>query len=246
MMKTLKTPLFHYTTRDGFLNILRSRKIWSSSIFYLNDSEEYLYTVNLIINIINEYLKTDKRLTGAELFLLSEVKKEFLNPSIGSLRSGPFIFSLSSERDLLSQWRGYSDLHCGISLGFDPEYIIALANKQQSYLYKCIYDVEQQNTEVRRILEENLLMVRGFKSSFIMYSQVPFCVKSLRDLCPLFKDPSFRQECEWRIVSSAVSEIKFRNSSSMIIPYMEIELDGPNLKPGLDEVIVGPTCRGSW
>ena len=49
----------------------------------------------------------------------------------------------------------------------------------------------------------------------------------------LIKDPSFREECEWRIISKyypkyTVPEIKFREGASMLVPYIEIKIGNKN------------------
>jgi hypothetical protein len=63
----------------------------------------------------------------------------------------------------------------------------------------------------------------------------------------LIKNPSFREECEWRIISKyypkyTVPEIKFREGASMLIPYIEIKIGNKNKTELLFErIILGPT-----
>src|SRR5260370_6861358 len=39
--------LYHYTAQDGLLGIIKSRCLWTTNIFYLNDSTEFNYALEL-------------------------------------------------------------------------------------------------------------------------------------------------------------------------------------------------------
>lgn len=42
-----ETYLYHYTTAEGLIGIMRNRNIWATDVFYLNDWEEFLGGINL-------------------------------------------------------------------------------------------------------------------------------------------------------------------------------------------------------
>jgi hypothetical protein len=46
--------LYHYTTREGLLGILRSRTVWATSIRFLNDASEYTYAQSKFIEKLRE------------------------------------------------------------------------------------------------------------------------------------------------------------------------------------------------
>ena len=58
---------------------------------------------------------------------------------------------------------------------------------------------------------------------------------------PLFKDSSFKEEWEWRIISMNPINLTFRQGKSFLVPYLEIDLcdEGEHVK--VKEVVVGPT-----
>jgi hypothetical protein len=60
----------------------------------------------------------------------------------------------------------------------------------------------------------------------------------------LFKDPTFKREREWRLVSVPNPEelpgIRFRKGKSTPIPYCELPFAGPEERSFVDRVIVGP------
>src|SRR5229473_2809916 len=45
-MSTPRT-LYHYTTQAGLLGIIKCRCLWTTNIFYLNDSREFNYALEL-------------------------------------------------------------------------------------------------------------------------------------------------------------------------------------------------------
>jgi hypothetical protein len=55
-----------------------------------------------------------------------------------------FSASFRANGNLLSQWRGYSNHGKGISLGFNPRAIKALADEQDFSLGRCLYNVNEE------------------------------------------------------------------------------------------------------
>jgi hypothetical protein len=63
------------------------------------------------------------------------------------------------------------------------------------------------------------------------------------------KDPSFREEREWRIISRPLTSSRglfdFREGSSLLVPYYKVSLAGDGLAFSVHEVVVGPTPDGA-
>ena len=49
--------LYHYTTQEGLLGIVKSRSLWTTSVFHLNDSAEFDYTLDLAIGKLEERVR---------------------------------------------------------------------------------------------------------------------------------------------------------------------------------------------
>ena len=49
--------LYHYTSLKGLRGILSTRQIWATDILYLNDSAEFIFTINLLRTILKEEFK---------------------------------------------------------------------------------------------------------------------------------------------------------------------------------------------
>ena len=66
------TLLYHYTDAQGFKGIVESYELWATHIQYLNDTQEYLYAVDVAKRVIltQAPMVTDPReqaiLTGDE------------------------------------------------------------------------------------------------------------------------------------------------------------------------------------
>ena len=143
--------LYHYTTQDGLLGITKSKELWASKIQYMNDQQEFL----LMFDIAKE--KLQKKLSNNSL------NKEFIeeiNHDIhywGSLKNlNIFAMSLTSEKDCLELWRGYSPNNPGFAIGFDTRQLLSIARGNDFILDKCIYTQEEQNKYIDDKIEEKI------------------------------------------------------------------------------------------
>ncbi len=69
LMRESQLPdvVYHYTTAAGLLGICTSKKIWATDIRYLNDSEEFQYTLDLAAAHL---ASLDDKITGEQEKLL--------------------------------------------------------------------------------------------------------------------------------------------------------------------------------
>lgn len=119
--------LYHYCSTESFLKIVLSRELWLSSLSLSND-------------------RMEGKLVAAALQRLAE-KDDLPNRDIAELKRNVRVledlveglgFCLSQERDLLSQWRGYSADGTGVSIGFSTK----------SLLFRCD-ELGQSDNDVR-------------------------------------------------------------------------------------------------
>ena len=64
--------LYHYTTQEGLLGIIKNKEIWATQTQYLNDAREYRHAIDVATSEI------DKRLVNAasdESKILLDMKK---------------------------------------------------------------------------------------------------------------------------------------------------------------------------
>jgi hypothetical protein len=216
--------LYHYTGQDGLLGIIQSRSLWASNISYMNDATEFGLAHSLILDEIGRRIR--KRESKADI--VEWVTKQ--------IHGSPICATCFCEKgDQLSQWRGYSGSGYGYSLGFIPSQLKAVASDAGFVLGRCIYDPDLQ----RQIISEGLdhIIIKGAPDIRETYEDVLTLVK----YGAFFKDYSFREEDEWRLVLTTCSKPKqfFRTGRSMITPHVSLSITSlPNL--GIGHAFVGP------
>jgi len=147
MSKEVPDVLYHYTDSDGLKGILTSGKIWATDIHYLNDKSEIQLAFRFIRNEIETQKKgTDKKRTDEELDLMLEALSvvEEVNMSVTSF---------TENGDQLSQWRGYSEIGSGYSIGFySAELLNNISRNGIHHLLPCIYDEKTQVQMVKELV----------------------------------------------------------------------------------------------
>jgi hypothetical protein len=269
---SIETPpsiLYHYTSQEGLLGIIKNGEVWATDISYLNDTKEYKYTIDLISEVIKERHKSyllDKGLSSPPPFATSTNMLSNLNKvplysedwieynmlddfqrvlhSVGEQHI--FLFSLSEKGNLLSQWRGYCP-HGGYSIGFNTSAFGKLLKKNKLSFVKCIYERNDQEEIVNNIIDNYIGNIRSKSSKLVDLIDLRLdllfeYVGRLLAIAPKLKSESFKEEEEWRIVTRplrATKSTQFREGKSTIIPYMRINIDDNGNMP-IQEVITSP------
>ena len=241
--------LYHYTTLKGLLGIIASTTLWASDIRYLNDSAEMKHAADLIKQEV------------ARRIAAGHPNPKLLNQFqywVGHrVTHGHMLFSASfrSNGNLLSQWRGYSTHGKGVSIGFDPERIVVLARAQAFQVGRCIYAPERQQELIGTVVDavEAVAEEQGEcsdparRSPDQSYHDSFELVESdLLRIAAILKHPSFQEEEEWRVVSPVFSDlatapIRFREGTSMLVPYLEFGLTTGEETLQLEHLFLGPS-----
>lgn len=236
--------LFHYTSLDASLHILREREIWASSLRFLSDSEEFAYAAKLFRDEIalaaTRYDGTDELWRSLRLLLelLEDRVQQWPEHMIDTV-------SFSGNGDLLSQWRAYCPERRGISLGFAQSALKTAAGTQDFQLRKCLYDERRQRHLLRALLERAIDRFITPRSDDTVSSWATACVDEFTQVAPRLKHPSFSEEQEWRLIGRVAKEnlhsVRYRVGTSIIVPYVAVKL--PPLTAGdvLVQIKVGPT-----
>ncbi|GAB3379879.1 DUF2971 domain-containing protein [Spongiibacter taiwanensis] len=239
--------LYHYTSFGGVLGIVGSQVLWASDIRYMNDSAELRHTADLV--------KTEVTARIAAGHDHPQLLNAFLDWVAHRITNGHILFGASfrSHGNLLSQWRGYSAVGKGASLGFDADYVSTCANEQAFRLGRCVYDSEEQSELIGQIVDavEGLAGRAGLLEGPVPGDAYPPLFQQLETdllrIAAILKHPSFEEEQEWRLVSPVVSDFKaapvyFREGRSMLVPYMKFSLmcrDYQQMQ--MEHVYLGPT-----
>jgi hypothetical protein len=241
--------LYHYTGIGALLGIVENRKLWASHIYYLNDAAEIVHARDVLVKLIEK----EKTSTTEKDFL--DLFQEWLK-TFSKNAYHLFVFSLSEEPNLLSQWRSYTPHGKGVSIGFSSDLLLRVVKAQELRIARCLYDRHEQEELMLGLLQKMLISFRQLgltqntsKSKFFQKYH-GFLERFRGDILQLFsviKHPSFKEEREWRIIYKyylkyTIPQIKFREGASMLVPYFEIDID-PNKDEKLlfDRVYLGPS-----
>lgn len=218
--------LYHYTSLDGFMGIVRSRSFWASDIRYMNDSSEYRLAFEL---------GKPKLSTGTVDSIVAKM--------IQKLEIAPiYIVSLSEKSDDLGQWRGYTPNGIGVCFALSHYFYEAQCKAQSASIAMCSYLPDRQRELINNLLD-TFAEVASFHRT--TEKQLDSIVRGFWiDFGARMKHNAFEQEAEWRIVAEKAGreeQHRTRNGKSTIIPYIEFPICEPRASLEFEEVVVGPS-----
>lgn len=235
--------LHHYTSGTGVLGVFSSDSLWATQIRYMNDSKEFTHATELAMSALRELRHGRK---GDKYAQLCAAVSNHLE-SISGLAL--YIACFSEVHDSLSQWRGYCPPSFGYSVGFDGDLLRKIASKQGFQLQPCIYDRDKQAQSVNAWARETLAVLDAGCSTDTdpvehTRTNCNVFLHKFIAFAPYMKDSSFKDECEWRLVSlipSTDPRVSLRQGRSFLVPYVPIKLYSATDQSPIWNVCVGPT-----
>jgi hypothetical protein len=230
--------LYHYTGQAGLLGIIERKELWCTKVQYMNDSTEF----GLALDMARTRLKALIAETpddGAYIKRRLDCH-EFLRSLDGLEEINLFAVCFCKDGDLLSQWRGYAGGGPGYAIGFDTAELKQATVTEGFILSKCIYEPDVQ----RKIIDEavDFCLQEAAKSTVNWGFHGPLASVLFR-YGAFFKDPSFKEEHEWRLISPTImfhnEQLGFRTGRSMITPYYRLSI-APQDRLPITHVVVGP------
>lgn len=225
------TTLFHYTSARSLLGILDTGNVYASSAYHLNDSKEFRYAIELMVEQVRARLNSER---GA----WNTMYEELLEQLPSALKEAQvFVASFSEEGDLLSQWMAYSGPSNGFALGLSPEHFEA-ARTAGFRLVRCVYErtrqVDLSNAAIDAICQSGGLLDEDAIDKILITAAA-------------LKHPGFFREAEWRLIKPLVLDphesegILFREGRLGLVPYLNapLVLDGARLVPSA--IHIGPS-----
>lgn len=245
--------LYHYTNLDAFLSILRNKRLWLTGAHNLNDYREISWTLT----------KVEKR--------LAELAGEFNEESINLLdrlikgnMATPYICSLSTESDLLSQWRAYGKDGTGVAIGFRKDLLPksdrlpfrTVAKADSIKTHPVIYSDSEQDERLKDVIRRALEGIEN--PSPDNQGSSMYAVSEIVGLATVFKNSAFEEEHEWRIVHLpfitsefknktqvyvSISEPQHRVANNKLVTYFEYDLSSLVDDGIFSELVLGPRCE---
>jgi hypothetical protein len=221
--------LYHYTSPDAALSILTNQELWASSIYFMNDSSESSYAMDLAKLSLKKRIDSVK----SDSVKYNDDTIDFLNimqlSMSGNPISGSCAISFTELPDALSQWRAYCPKSGGYAIGFptvllndaikakeavDPKSndSLSLYLRKGFKLIQCIYDPQQHKKIIDEALDncikeysDNIGSRSRVNSPYLKGSDARSkyaidCINYLREIGLGIKHEGFKEEKEWRIV----------------------------------------------
>lgn len=259
--------IWHYTTGDTLIRILKSGTIWTTQVACLNDRNE--------VQLASDRFRDAMKRAGANV---PKGDPASVVIHIGSHKhmedeaaTSPWFVACFSERENdLSQWRAYGSGEGGYALGFDMRELYWYAERNGARLYPVVYDRQNQ----MRIADEVVFVIlKFFRDGLDKRPGVPvdsflalfgsMVEPMIAELGPLAKDDSFNAEAEWRLIRQLrvedVPQLEYQQRRQMISRHYPLRLHAPQSRtdvprprpgespmpgvvmPALRRVIVGPS-----
>lgn len=231
--------LYHYTSPEGLLGIVKQREIWATHTQYLNDVREFSHAVEMAKEELH-------RMTGrSDSGGLGPVLQSMKDSLAGIESVNVCVVSFSEEGDSLSQWRAYCGEATGFSVGFSGQFLKSIIG-DMFWLVPCQYadDVQKQliKTLLNDVLDENQNRKPQDRDDLPPGGNfLPYLMR----YAPILKHQSFQDEKEWRIISRPLpcssERFEYRAGRSMLIPYYRVSLEAKSEPFTIEQVIIGPT-----
>jgi hypothetical protein len=186
--------LYHYTTWDGLIGILKTQSLWATHYKFLNDYTELsLFKKELVEYITPAVRKQFEALVkdredikraidkhGRIEYVVQHDAKSIVNAAYSATGEEIYIFSFCGEDEsdyvnrngLLSQWRGYG-LGGGIALVFNTEKleeILRLEAERYSYDSGFFADViySDDKAKLKRELSDSLKEISAYVTEMLL------------------------------------------------------------------------------
>lgn len=243
--------LYHYTSLDALEAITDSGKLWATEIHYLNDRTEYVNACEFVRSMLESMIARDR---AAQIVVRPHLDKYLQSDQKEEI----FVASFSEDGDSLPQWRGYCQNGRGVAIGFlsfamedilpdDEENPADWESGDAIWslgLHRCVYTRDEKRRLVLESVNDYLAAIRG-ENKKIGPDRAGPLLSSLIGLCgPLFKDESFKEEKEWRLVLESyfpdVPKRSFRVGKSTLIPFVTMNVRENHPSTYISEVVVGP------
>lgn len=260
--------VFHYTTAQGLLGILKAPgalsrlppdpldrefadhwfTLWASDARYLNDSAEISHGAKPLAEAIRRVHGRDglpqMHWLANELETFG-VKGRILTTELRDRNAEflAFVTSFSDSADDLTQWRAYAD--SGYCIEFETSALTELAYTIQPWTDP----IDTRLSAVRKV--DGLFPIRYLldNADYDNLARDVLCSPrggswgAARALATI-KNPTFQAEHEWRLVAT-ITDVEVREKvrvgrDGLLVPYIELSLPAPTDQAAVLSITVGP------
>lgn len=241
--------------------IEKSFLFWASSVYTMNDPSEVFYGYDIVKEMIKRADEKKYLTSSINQIVITDYTEEQKNKlfmdHFFNVEKTPFVISFSQSREVetekdqdeeLFMWSMYGDSGRGVRLGFDINIVPTKIEGKSSEIltFPVCYDDEaiEKNLypTLHKQVEDSYKRLEAINNAEDILKEKVTTIASIYTLfCSLIKNPKYKQEKEWRMVThshNALTDVKMRTRAALIVPYMEMLIPIRYLK----EIIVGPCC----
>ena len=234
--------LYHYTDIYGLEGIIKNKKLWLSERNYMNDINDELF----IQNYIKHYFKDPIHWEGSLL------ERELIP------QKHQYIFSTSTEKDLIHQWAYYGSQQ-SFCIEFNRKALIDLFyvfnNKTDFYYGPVLYAendlIKTTDNITKKIIDETIsqysnIVLEEIENIFEIYSSPEMKKQSKKVLhyfYSLIKQHGHYCEHEYRFTLQNNKSPSFRIRKGLFVPYLEIPFEPEKI---ISKIILGPNNCGDF
>jgi hypothetical protein len=222
--------LYHYTSLEGLVGILTTRKFFLSDVLVSSDRSEIHHGFDLATEVLR---------SKAGHALCASVLETLLNNPLLGIGENMFVYAVCfcPGSDVLTQWRAYS-VDGGFAMGVDFGRILTRAAAAEFAISKMLYDHRRQTDLLKSTLDHATQLFDRLNQQIGLFppSEAQECRNrftfevgmSLVKSILRFKNEAFQSENEWRILKLEARDDpkrelpRFRARGRTVIPYIEL------------------------
>lgn len=205
--------VYHYCSLDTFYSIFSNATIRLSNISKSNDSEEITYLLPKMRRFCTDLYSYYNDNLPDEYKLQDDFVNKVFDLKFNQTSLNFYVMCFSEKPDLLSQWRGYANDACGVSIGFSTDLFYPLARSiRSSYNFSQVrYSLDDLYGQIKKytkkVIEQNF--TDDYRNnSLILMNVVDTTLSTVLYNSILYKNPSFSEEKEWRLVYNPFGNIR--------------------------------------
>ena len=245
-------PIFHYTSFENCLNILKFQKgnkkevfleLYATHFSFLNDIEEFWNGFSIMIRELKTIHKTNELNNNVK-----KIIKKFLK-DIEDIQPPHYIISFNTGGNNLSQWKYYGK-NCGVAIEFDTcdcKYFLNGPNYMSHDAYRVIYDDKKKNNEIKQILE--VIKAMALDANANVRQEITYSILRAFASVSFMKNKHYKHEDEVRLLFAPFydetdsspslllqqelmkNKVFYRKKEEYIAPYLKIKVKHKDDKP---------------
>jgi len=204
--KKMPNIVYHYCSLQTFVDIIMNSTVRLSHITKSNDMEEIKYIMPFVETAILKAVKEYNQFVAKDYKISSCNISDAIEKIFNELSTTFYAACFSEVNDLVDQWARYADHAKGVAIGFSTNSFVKLQISSNSeyifnnVIYDANYVMERLIEMITKSYNERCVLYDDGLNFLIMTDVIREYAKTILRHSPLYKNPAFSQEREWRLI----------------------------------------------